>query len=134
MNTALCKYLRSSLTLQWGHFVILKHHDAPKCFTMPYSFSGDAQPQKMFDRHSSLNGCQIINYRADSKQNWLLLIGISAQQNRVVGFMQLYSIDRKASQPIEGHAAGFTSFKVNKKVMVGVFYSGFSLKSAVHVK
>lgn len=76
--------------------------------------TGDAQPQKMFDRHSSLNGCQIINYRTDAKQNWLLLIGISAQQNRVVGFMQLYSVERKASQPIEGHAAGFTTFKVRQ--------------------
>jgi len=33
----------------------------------------------MFDRHSSLAGCQIINYRTDAKQQWLLLIGISAQ-------------------------------------------------------
>lgn len=33
----------------------------------------------MFDRHSTLNGCQIINYRTDHKQQWLLLIGISAQ-------------------------------------------------------
>lgn len=37
----------------------------------------------------------------------LLLIGISAQQNRVVGAMQLYSVERKVSQPIEGHAAAF---------------------------
>jgi len=36
-----------------------------------------------------------------------LLIGISAQQNRVVGAMQLYSVERKVSQPIEGHAAAF---------------------------
>jgi hypothetical protein len=42
-------------------------------------FTGDSVPQKMFDRHSSLNGCQIINYRTDPKQTWLLLIGISAQ-------------------------------------------------------
>jgi hypothetical protein len=41
--------------------------------------TGDSIPQKMFDRHSSLNGCQIINYRTDPKQTWLLLIGISAQ-------------------------------------------------------
>jgi len=41
--------------------------------------AGDSQPQKMFDRHSSLAGCQIINYRTDAKQQWLLLIGISAQ-------------------------------------------------------
>lgn len=42
-------------------------------------YLGDSLPQKMFDRHSSLNGCQIINYRTDPKQSWLLLIGISAQ-------------------------------------------------------
>jgi len=77
-----------------------------------WSMEGDSQPQKMFDRHSSLAGCQIINYRIDPKAEWLLLIGISAQQNRVVGAMQLYSVERKVSQPIEGHAAAFASFKM----------------------
>lgn len=43
---------------------------------------------------------------------WLLLIGISAQQSRVVGAMQLYSVERKVSQPIEGHAAAFSQFKM----------------------
>lgn len=120
-----------------------------------WSMEGDSQPVKVFDRHSSLAGCQIINYRTDAKQKWLLLIGISAQviwylcynvtlacivriwfcteiawlffsyscilihilliffqQNRVVGAMQLYSVDRKVSQPIEGHAASFAQFKI----------------------
>jgi len=77
-----------------------------------WSMEGDSQPTKMFDRHSSLSGCQIINYRTDPKQSWLLLIGISAQQNRVVGAMQLYSVERKCSQPIEGHAASFAQFKM----------------------
>ena len=36
----------------------------------------------MFDRHSSLAGCQIINYRTDANHTWLLLIGISAQVGR----------------------------------------------------
>ena len=44
--------------------------------------------------------------------NWLLLIGISAQNNRVVGAMQLFSVERNVSQPIEGHAAAFSQFKV----------------------
>lgn len=44
-----------------------------------WSMEGDSQPIKVFDRHSSLAGCQIINYRTDAKQKWLLLIGISAQ-------------------------------------------------------
>ncbi|CAH4033849.1 clathrin heavy chain [Pieris brassicae] len=76
-----------------------------------WSMEGDSQPVKMFDRHSSLSECQIINYRTDPKQQWLLLVGISAQQNRVVGAMQLYSVERKCSQPIEGHAASFATFK-----------------------
>uniref|UniRef100_A0A3Q3KLY7 Clathrin heavy chain n=1 Tax=Monopterus albus TaxID=43700 RepID=A0A3Q3KLY7_MONAL len=77
-----------------------------------WSMEGDSQPAKVFDRHASLAGCQIINYRTDEQQKWLLLIGISAQQNRVVGAMQLYSVDRKVSQPIEGHAAAFGEFKL----------------------
>lgn len=77
-----------------------------------WAMEGDSQPQKVFDRHSNLAGCQIINYRTDAKQQWLLLVGISAQQNRVVGAMQLYSVERKVSQPIEGHAAAFATFNV----------------------
>ena len=46
-----------------------------------FYISGESQPQKVFDRHSSLAGCQIINYRTDAAQKWLLLIGISAQVN-----------------------------------------------------
>jgi hypothetical protein len=66
----------------------------------------------MFDRHSSLTGCQVINYRTDKALKWLLLVGISAQQHRVAGNMQLYSVERKVSQPIEGHAAAFAQFKL----------------------
>lgn len=40
-----------------------------------WSMEGDSTPVKMFERHSSLNGCQIINYRTDPKQAWLLLVG-----------------------------------------------------------
>jgi clathrin heavy chain len=78
-----------------------------------WSMEGDSSPVKMFDRHQSLAGCQIINYKTDHSEQWLLLVGISAQQNRVVGAMQLYSVERKVSQPIEGHAAAFTEFKMN---------------------
>lgn len=78
-----------------------------------WSMEGDSVPQKMFDRHTSLNGCQIINYRTDPKQQWLLLVGISVQHSRVAGAMQLYSVERKCSQPIEGHAASFAQFKMD---------------------
>ena len=64
------------------------------------------------DVWSPLTGCQIINYRTDAKQAWLLLIGISAERNPVGGAMQLYSVEHKVSQPIEGHAAAFAQFKM----------------------
>ncbi|KAH8342243.1 clathrin heavy chain [Drosophila kikkawai] len=78
-----------------------------------WSMEGDSMPQKMFDRHSSLNGCQIINYRCNASQQWLLLVGISALSSRVAGAMQLYSVERKVSQAIEGHAASFATFKLD---------------------
>lgn len=40
-----------------------------------WSMEGDSTPVKMFDRHASLADCQIINYRTDPKQQWLLLVG-----------------------------------------------------------
>lgn len=77
-----------------------------------WPMEGDALPQKVFDRHSTLKGCQVINYRTDEAMKWLLLVGISAQQQRVVGAMQLYSVERNVSQPIEGHAATFVPFQI----------------------
>jgi clathrin heavy chain len=94
-----------------------------------WPMEGDSLPQKMFDRHSSLTGCQIINYRTDAKQTWLLLIGISAQQNRVVGAMQLYSVERKVSQPIEGHAAAFSQFKMEGNPEFSTLFC-FAVRSA----
>jgi clathrin heavy chain len=90
-----------------------------------WSMEGDSQPQKMFDRHSTLigSGCQIINYRTDKAQKWLLLVGISAQANRVVGAMQLFSVDRQVSQPIEGHAAAFSQFKMDGNPNESILFS-----------
>ncbi|KAJ3152832.1 hypothetical protein HDU89_001035 [Geranomyces variabilis] len=78
-----------------------------------WSMEGDSQPQKMFDRHTNLVGSQIINYRVSADEKWLLLIGISAQQGRVVGNMQLYSKERGVSQPLEGHAGAFAELKTD---------------------
>ena len=44
-----------------------------------FATAGDSLPEKMFDRHATLNGCQIINYRVDAAMKWLLLVGIAAQ-------------------------------------------------------
>lgn len=73
-------------------------------------------PQKIFDRHPTLSGAQIINYRVTTDEKWLVLIGISGNSTnpsafKVKGSMQLYSRERGVSQPIEGHAAAFAEIK-----------------------
>ena len=69
-------------------------------------------PQKMFDRNQNLSGCQIINYRVSEDEKWMVVVGISQPQGRVVGNMQLYSKDRGISQAIEGHAASFGTLRL----------------------
>ncbi|KAG9312892.1 hypothetical protein JVU11DRAFT_6325 [Chiua virens] len=75
-------------------------------------------PQKVFDRHPTLSGAQIINYRVTPDEKWLVLIGISSNSTnpsafKVKGAMQLYSRERGVSQPIEGHAASFAELKLD---------------------
>ena len=88
-----------------------------------WSMEGESGPEKMFDRLPTLNGTQIINYRADSTQKWLLLIGIKPDDGRIVGAMQLYSIERKISQPLEGHAAAFTRFQQGSTGTPSILFS-----------
>lgn len=82
----------------------------------PTAQTADA-PVKVFDRHASLAGNQIINYRATPDEKWLVLIGISSNTTNPAGFkvkgaMQLYSRERGVSQPIEGHAASFAELRL----------------------
>ena len=47
-----------------------------------WMMEGDSQPVKMFDRHASLQGCQIINYRTDAALQWLLVNGRLSTRER----------------------------------------------------
>lgn len=38
---------------------------------------GESDPVKMFDRTANLSNNQIINYRCDPSEKWLVLIGIA---------------------------------------------------------
>jgi clathrin heavy chain len=55
-------------------------------------------------------------------------IFVYLQEQRVVGSMQLYSIERKVSQPIEGHAACFTQFKMEGNTQISNLFC-FSLRN-----
>jgi len=43
-----------------------------------WSMEGDSPPVKVFDRHNSLANSQIINYRVNADEMWMVLVGISA--------------------------------------------------------
>lgn len=73
-----------------------------------WSLEGDSGPIKQLDRHPNLNGTQIINYNVNSDGKWIFIVGIAAQDGRVVGTIQLYSTEKKVSQILEGHAAAFS--------------------------
>ncbi|KMZ59834.1 putative Clathrin heavy chain [Zostera marina] len=81
-----------------------------------WPIEGDSKPVKMFDRMANLANNQIINYRCDTSEKWLVLIGIAPGAHErpqlVKGNMQLFSVDQQRSQAIEAHAASFASFKV----------------------
>ncbi|GJD12026.1 Clathrin heavy chain 1 [Galdieria sulphuraria] len=95
-----------------------------------------SEPVKMYDRHSTLMNAQIINYRADEDEKWLVLIGLQQEGDKVVGRMQLYSVERRVSQAIEGHAAAFCKFQINSKdpgTKLFVFATKTSNASKFHV-
>jgi clathrin heavy chain len=76
----------------------------------------DAPPTKIFDRTPNLQGAQIISYRTSPDGKWCVLIGIlpGAPERPALtkGVMQLYSIEQQKSQPLESHAAAFSTVKV----------------------
>ena len=51
---------------------------------------GDSEPVKMFDRTANLANNQIINYRCDPAEKWLVLIGIAPGSPEV--FSQLIMV------------------------------------------
>ena len=71
----------------------------------------NSTPEKMFQRSGKLAeaGTQVISYAANSQMSWCLLTAISTQdQGRTIdGNMQLYSVEKKQQQMLEGHAGGF---------------------------
>jgi clathrin heavy chain len=79
-----------------------------------WSITGQDPPVKIFDRNPQLGPTnQIINYRVSPDENWCVLGGIApGAAGTVNGNMQLYCIDKKMSQALQGHAAAFATLKL----------------------
>ncbi|XP_078000561.1 clathrin heavy chain 1-like [Glandiceps talaboti] len=78
-----------------------------------WTIEGTSQPIKLFDRDASLNNHVVIKYETDRAHNWTVMTGITRQNNRIVGRMQLYSVTHKMSYPMEGHASVFAEFHMS---------------------
>lgn len=64
---------------------------------------GESEPVKMFERTANLSGNQIINYRCDPAEKWLVLIGIAPGAPEVKVICCLFSMLRmKMSGPPPG--------------------------------
>ncbi|CAD5174389.1 unnamed protein product [Musa acuminata subsp. malaccensis] len=100
-----------------------------------WSIEGETEPIKMFDRAANLTNNQIINYKCDPTEKWLVLIGIAPgapeRPQLVKGNMQLFSLDQQRSQALEAHAASFASFKVvgNEKPSLLICFSSKTLNA-----
>ncbi|CAO2817070.1 unnamed protein product [Amaranthus hypochondriacus] len=100
-----------------------------------WSIDGNSQPVKVFERTANLANNQIINYKCDPSEKWLVLIGIAPgspeRPQLVKGSMQLYSVDQQRSQALEAHAASFVSYKVpgNEKPSTLIMFATKSMNA-----
>jgi clathrin heavy chain len=75
--------------------------------------TADTTPTKMFDRAQNLASSQIMSYQVDPTEQWCLLVGISSADGKNInGNMQLYMVDKKQQQLLEGFAGCFTQLPV----------------------
>ena len=75
-----------------------------------WSIEGDSAPAKVFDRNAALGaGTQVINYQVSPDGKWCLLGGISQGAGGIAGTMQLYSMAKRISQVLHGHAGTFAT-------------------------
>jgi len=85
--------------------------------TAVYHWADDgtlSEPVKMFDRHENLSRAQIVSYKADDSENWLCLTGImGSSDGSVKGAMQLFSVEKRMSQFLEGHASCFKTISMD---------------------
>ena len=88
--------------------------------------SGQTVPDRIFDRAGKLADptTQIISYAVNSRLDWCLLTGISTPDGgkTIDGSMQLYSVEKKQQQLLEGHAGTFADVPIeDNSQSIGLF-------------
>ncbi|CAH1800893.1 unnamed protein product [Owenia fusiformis] len=68
-------------------------------------------PEKLFNRHARLAKTEVVGYKVDPTHRWFALTGLLAEDGRISGVTQLYSLDYKMSQCVEAHTVCFTRYQ-----------------------
>ena len=87
------------------------------------SMDADASPTKIFDRAPSATPVQILNYKSSNDGKWLILGGITSKDGGIAGSLQLYSVERKVSQPtLDALAGTFAHVKLDNRADVSTLF------------
>ncbi|KAK1942907.1 Clathrin heavy chain 1 [Phytophthora citrophthora] len=77
-----------------------------------WNMNDDSPPILIFYRSANLNSTmQIVSYEASVDNQWMLLVGISQGKGKCTGNIQLYSMETKTSQILQGYAGTFAQIK-----------------------
>ena len=77
-----------------------------------WNITSDDYPIKLFALLEELQTSQIVNYKYDVHQQFSALFSISAQDNKVIGHIQLYSFSYKLSKLLYGFAGDFYTHEI----------------------
>ena len=82
-----------------------------------WSVDGTDAPVKLFDRHHATLGDQVMDVAASPDGKWYMLVGLkpSTTEGAAEGHMQLYSMEKKASQSLQAHAGCFASIQLEDR-------------------
>lgn len=68
---------------------------------------------KIFERDARLAGCHIMGYKVNNSGQWCFLYGIGTNEaKQVIGNLQLYMIEKKQGQFLEGFVGAFAEMPV----------------------
>eukprot|EP00644_Phytophthora_capsici_P009128 jgi/Phyca11/101893/e_gw1.6.5.1 len=77
-----------------------------------WNMSDDSPPVLIFYRSANLGATmQIVSYEISIDNQWMLLVGISHGKGKRIGTIQLYSMETKSSQILQGYAGAFAQIK-----------------------
>lgn len=102
-----------------------------------WTADGDAAPVKQFDLAPNLAGAQVINYAVSPDGQWLMCVGIKPSATpgaAAEGCMQLYSVEKKVSQPLTAHAGCFHATKLPGRTDTSILFCFVDQKPGVPPK